>query len=89
MRVHKGDLLKLEDGGDERVMRVVKLQASQMRIWLVAHNEGGNFQERHDTDNEIDPFRWQWPTLANLKGRQARLVSVDVLGRVHDGGFKG
>lgn len=86
MRVHKDDLLKLDVGGTEYVMRVVRLEPSAKRLRLAGHLESGDLQKRHDDPD--DPFRWDFANFSKLKDRRARKIAVDVLGRVHDPGFK-
>ena len=84
MRLHKGDMLKLEHDGAERVMRVVRLEAENNRIRLAEHHEGGELQKRHaDPD---DPFRWLFTSFNRLREMGARPVRVDEAGRVHDPG---
>jgi CRISPR-associated endonuclease Csn1 len=87
MRVHKGDLLRLDHEGVEQVMRVVKLNSGNSRLVLAGHLESGNPQKRHDDPD--DPFRWAFVSFGTLKTRRARKVSVDILGRLHDPGFGG
>lgn len=84
MRVHKGDLLKLVHDGEERVMRVLRLNAKANRFYLAGHAESGNLQQRHE--DEDDPFRWFLASFSKLKDHRARKVSADVLGRVRDPG---
>lgn len=84
MRVHKGDLLKLEHNGTERIFRVVKLVPSNGLLWLSEHAEAGNLQQRND-DKE-DAFNWLYIAFSQMKARNARKVTVDFLGRVHDPG---
>lgn len=84
MRLHKGDFLKLEHEGVDRVMRVIQLEPSANRIRLVDHHEGGDFQERHK--DKDDPFRWLFANIGKLKSRHARKVHLDVLGNLHDPG---
>lgn len=84
MRLHKGDFLKLEHEGTERVMRVIRLRAKAQQLMLVEHHEGGDFQARHD--DKDDPFRWVFQSLSKLKDVKARKVHIDILGRVHDPG---
>ena len=84
MRVHKGDYLKLDHDGAERIFRVVRLEAKAQRFRLAEHNETGNLEERHK--DEDDPFRWLFVSFSQLKPRKARKVSVDLLGRVRDPG---
>src|SRR5690606_14856152 len=75
MRLHKGDMLKLEHDGAERVMRVVRLEAGDGRIRLAEHFEGGNLSERHRTT--ADSFQWVRPFIHKLRAAKARLVRVD------------
>jgi CRISPR-associated endonuclease Csn1 len=86
MRVHKGDLLRLEDGGVEKIVRVHRLDAKANRFKLASHQEGGNLDDRHKEQNDIEPFRWMMISYNQLKARKARKVTVDFLGRVHDPG---
>ncbi|MGB8275283.1 MAG: type II CRISPR RNA-guided endonuclease Cas9, partial [Alphaproteobacteria bacterium] len=84
MAVHKNDVLRCERDGIEGIFRVVKLAPANALFWLATQTESGNLQERHDDSN--DPFRWYFLPFSQLKQRKARLVTVDVLGRVHDPG---
>jgi CRISPR-associated endonuclease Csn1 len=87
VKLHKGDLLKLEYQGREQVMRVVRLEAKNGRLRLAAHHEGGDLQKRHD--DRDDPFRWFFCAFGKMKQLGARPVRVDVLGRVADPGPPG
>lgn len=80
MRVFKGDLMRIQDDGRDKIVRVVQLEPSAKRFRLVEHNESGKFQERHDDAN--DPFRWIFGTYDRLKEGSAERVRVDELGRV-------
>jgi CRISPR-associated endonuclease Csn1 len=82
MRIFKGDLIALDYKGVRTVMVVRQLDASNNRIKLCPHNETGNLQTRHDTDIEIDPFRWLMAAYNALKSMNAVPVRVDDLGRV-------
>lgn len=82
MRIHKGDLIRLEHEGETKIMVVHRLDAAAGRFKLAAHNETGNLDKRHATDNEIDPFRWLMASYGTLKKRSATPVRVDELGRV-------
>ena len=82
MRVHKGDLLRLEHDGRTRIMVVHRLAAAAGRFKLADHNETGNLDKRHAADNEIDPFRWMMASYNTLKKLNAIPVRVDPLGRV-------
>ena len=82
MRIHKGDLIRLDHDGREKIMVVHRLDASANRFKLADHNETGNLDKRHATDNDIDPFRWLMASYGTLKKLNAVPVRVDELGRV-------
>lgn len=82
MRIHKGDLIRLDHDGRTRIMVVHRLDAAAGRFKLADHNETGNLDRRHATDNEIDPFRWLMASYGTLKKLGAVPVRVDPLGRV-------
>jgi CRISPR-associated endonuclease Csn1 len=82
MRVHKGDLLKLEVEGTEKVMRVVRLEIAAQRLRLAEHKETGNLEKRH-ADPE-DPFRWTFLSFSKLKPARCRRVTAGVLGGIND-----
>jgi CRISPR-associated endonuclease Csn1 len=84
MRLHKGDLLKVEQNGKEKVFRIVKIALTNESFWLSEHNESGKLQERHDDPD--DQFRWDFLSFSRMKARRARKITVDLLGRVHDPG---
>jgi CRISPR-associated endonuclease Csn1 len=84
MRVHKGDLLRLEVDGVDQIYRVAKLEAGIGRLVLAEHYQGGNLAQRHK--DEADSFRWLFIAFNQLKARNARKVTVDPLGRVRDPG---
>ncbi|MEZ5765015.1 MAG: hypothetical protein R3D69_12720 [Xanthobacteraceae bacterium] len=52
------------------------------RFKLADHNETGNLDRRHATDNEIDPFRGLMASYGTLKKLAAVPVRVDEIGRV-------
>jgi CRISPR-associated endonuclease Csn1 len=82
MRIHKGDLLRLDHEGQSKIMVVHRLDAAAGRFKLAPHNETGNLDRRHATANEIDPFRWLMASYGTLKKIGAVPVRVDELGRV-------
>jgi CRISPR-associated endonuclease Csn1 len=82
MRIHKGDLIRLDHDGRARVMVAHRLDAAKGGFKLADHNETGQLQKRHDTSNEIDPFRWLMASYGTLKKLGAAPVRVDPLGRV-------
>ncbi|HYG85723.1 MAG TPA: type II CRISPR RNA-guided endonuclease Cas9 [Azospirillum sp.] len=85
MRLHKGDLVKLEHDGRQRIMRVARLEPANNRVRMAEHFEAGELDKRHaDPD---DPFRWLIVAFDVLRRRKARRVTVDPLGRVRDPGF--
>ena len=83
MRVHKGDLLRLQDKeGVEKVFVVKQLNIRADMLTLSEQNESGNLQKRHD--DKDDPFRWLFLSFSKMKERKCRRVTVDFLGRLHD-----
>jgi CRISPR-associated endonuclease Csn1 len=85
MRLHKGDFLKLEHEGRERVMRVVQLW--EKLLVLADHYEGGDLDEREKAAKKgEDYFKWLRPSFNTLRKYKARKVRIDTLGRVHDPG---
>jgi len=81
MRLHKGDMIEVDDtDGERRVKTVHVLQPSERRVFLAPHHEGGALQKRHD--NKDDLFRWDFANIAGLKKRNARKVKVDEVGRM-------
>jgi CRISPR-associated endonuclease Csn1 len=78
MRLHKGDLVELEDSGVRRVKQVVRIDAAAGRLRLVGNCEAGDYQLRH-TDKD-DPFRWDLAAISGLKARGCVAVRVDEIG---------
>ena len=79
MRVHKGDMVEVtDDDGSRRIKRVVRLAPSASRLYLADHNEGGDFQKRHDDPD--DSFRWDLATISNLKDRRCIRLNLNELG---------
>jgi CRISPR-associated endonuclease Csn1 len=79
MRVHKGDLIRIEDSGRERIMMVHRLDAAADRFKLADHNETGNLDKRHADGN--DPFRWLMASYNTLRLLNADRIRVDELGQ--------
>jgi CRISPR-associated endonuclease Csn1 len=79
MRVFKGDLLRIEHEGKNKIVKVVRLSPSNNVLYLVEHNEAGSLQARHD-DPE-DPFRWIFANFDKLREWNAERIRVDELGR--------
>ena len=83
MRLHKGDMLRLQDKeGVERIYVVKRLEISAKRLKLCEQNESGKLQERHK--DKGDPFRWLHLSFSKMKEWKCRRVTVDFLGRLHD-----
>src|SRR5690606_39663765 len=80
MRLHKGDLVELDDGGERRIKRVVVLNAKSRRLYLAGHDEAGELQKRHDDPD--DPFRWDLAAISKLKSRGCRRVHVSEIGEL-------
>ena len=88
MRLHRGDMLKLEGPKYDGLYRVYSLEPSAKRVRLVPHNEAGNPDHRHKAPEHKDPFERVLFPYAKFKENRARKVHVDVLGRVRDPGFR-
>jgi CRISPR-associated endonuclease Csn1 len=84
MRVHKSDLIRVEHGRADGIFRVVKLAPGNGRFVVAGHLEAGNLDRRHADAG--DPFRWTFLAFGQMKQRNARKITVDLLGRVHDPG---
>ena len=74
MRLHINDMIAVGEGDERRIMRVLKL--SKQTIEAVDHTAGG---KAHD----MSPYR---KSAGQVRQAGLRKVSVDVLGRVRDGG---
>jgi len=81
MRVHKGDMVEVtDDDGIRRVKRVVRLSPSNNILYLVNHNEGGEFPKRHE--DKDDPFRWDFANIGKLRDRMCRPFMGNELGKI-------
>jgi CRISPR-associated endonuclease Csn1 len=80
MRVHKGDVIAVEDNGRTRHMTVHRLSPSNNVLYLADHFEGGALGKRHDDKSDL--FRWEFASIGGLKARMARLLHVDIVGGV-------
>ena len=74
IRLHINDMIAVGEGEERRIMRVLKLSGQQ--ISAVDHTAGG---KAHD----LTPYR---KSAGQVRQAGLRKVSVDVLGRVRDGG---
>ncbi|CAN5378583.1 hypothetical protein BH10PSE2_BH10PSE2_17650 [soil metagenome] len=79
MRLHKGDLVEIEDNGERRIKRVVRINPSGGRLYLAAHDEGGELAKRHDDPN--DAFRWDLASISKLKERGCRMMQMSIIGK--------
>ena len=79
MRVFKGDMLRIDHEGKNKIVKIVRLSPSNNVLYLVEHNEAGRFQERHD--DKDDPFRWVFANFDSLREWNAERIRVDELGR--------
>ncbi len=81
MRLHKGDMIELDDADGQRYIKTVhRLSPSSNLLYLAGHNEGGALQKRHDDKEDL--FRWDFANIGGLKKRNARRVRVDAIGQV-------
>lgn len=77
MRVHKGDMVEVDDGGERKIKRVVRINPSERRLYLAGHDEGGELAKRHESPD--DHFRWDLASVSRLKERGCRLMKSSVL----------
>lgn len=77
-RLHKSDLVEIEDNGERRIKRIVRINPSGGRLYLAAHDEGGELAKRHDDPD--DAFRWDLASISKLKERGCRLVQLTAIG---------
>ncbi len=82
MRLHKGDMVELDDAdGARRIKRVVRISPSNNIVYLAPHEEGGELAKRHD-DKE-DPFRWDFANIGKLKTRNCVGRRVNEIGKIN------
>lgn len=82
MRLRKGDLIKLEVDGRNKIMRVAKFTAGTLS--LAEHHESN--VDARDRDKSID-FNYLRKSADPLRLMSARKVAADPLGYVNDPGF--
>ena len=86
MRLHINDMIAIGEGEERRILRVQTLTPSGQRIEAVDHNEGGDLRARvrhADPEERCVPLRVSASRMLQVGLRK---VSVDVAGRVRDGG---
>ncbi len=84
MRLHRDDMIATGEGDDRRIMRVQRL--SDQEIAAVDHNEGGNLRARERTGDPETRYKSLRVSASRVLAIGLRKVSVDVIGRVLDGG---
>lgn len=82
MRLHKGDAVELESSGMRVVKYVQQIWMKQNLVVLAEHHEGGDLQRRHQENNDIDPFRWDFANIGKLKERGCVAVKVGEVGQI-------
>lgn len=80
LRLHIDDMVAVDDGGQRRILRVVKM--SGQTITLADHFEGGPLKTR-DSDKD-DSFKYLAKSVNVLAGMGLRKVGVDEIGRLAD-----
>lgn len=84
MRLHKDDVLAIEQAGEIGLMRVAKF--SEGMIAMAAPQEGNVDARTRDKNSGLKYF---FKSPSALQPLRARLVGIDVLGYVNDPGFNG
>jgi CRISPR-associated endonuclease Csn1 len=79
MRIFKGDTIRIDHEGKEKIVTAERLEPSARRIRLSEHNEAGSLQKRHE--DKGDRFEWIFGYYAKLKEWKAERVRVDEVGR--------
>jgi len=82
LKVHKGDMLKLVEDGNEIVTRVFSMSPENKTLWLVRHTESGNIMKRY-RDKDL---KFIFLSFSKVKEKNVRKVHIDFLGRVKDSG---
>ena len=81
MKIHKGDMMRLEHKGREKTARVVSLSPENNNAWLVEHFEGGDLTKRQ---KEKSIFIFQ--RFSRFQQCKVRKIFIDPLGRIRDPG---
>ena len=82
MKMHKGDILRLQHKGQLKIARVVSLSPGNSTIWLVEHFESGNLSKRYKEKT----LEYIFLSFSKLKECEVRKIHVDTLGRIKDPG---
>lgn len=80
MRLRKGDLMRMEIEGIEKLLRIAKF--SDGMIALAEHHEANV-----DARARVKSLKYIFKSPSTLKTARARLVGVDILGYINDPGF--
>lgn len=84
VRLHKDDLVRLEDEGRVLLLRVVKMTTNG-QIFFADHNEA-NVDARNA--NKADLFTYISKTAGSLQKAQGRRVTISPIGELSDPGFR-
>lgn len=85
LSLRQGDVIAVERYSGIGLMRVIKFSVNGSILF--AHpNEAGALKSRHETSEDLDPFRYFQAAPGSLKKARARQVRIDPLGRVFDPG---
>lgn len=80
MRLHKGDIIRAEMGGEIQLLRVVRLEITNQRIRVCGINDSGDLQKRHEDPD--DPYRWIYLGFNTFPARKVVKVVVTRLGGI-------
>jgi len=80
MRLMKGDLIEIDEGGARAIKRVVRIEPSNNRVRLAGHLEAGTLGDRNN--DKGDTFRWDYATYPALRVRKAHKVTINEIGRI-------
>ena len=78
MRLHKNDIVALDEGAGQTLMRVVKMRDGG--VTLAPHNEAGDLKKRDASKD--DAFKYTNLSATSVRERSARKVFVTPAGRV-------
>lgn len=80
MRVHKGDMIAVDDTDGQRRIKTVHQLWKDGRLLLAVHNEGGKLDDRDKSD--VDTFKWDRANIGKLKSRNSQKLRVNEIGQV-------
>lgn len=83
MRLRKDDILRIEEKGDSRIVRVAKF--SDGKIALIDHHESNVDARTRDASSGL---KYLFKSPSALRELKARIVGVDILGYVNDSGAR-